>query len=299
MRIGRYEIVGKLAEGGVAELFRAKDQEGRIFVLKRLGEKAMEDADFVERFLGEVDLGRRFFHDNLVRAIDFGNDQGRDFAVFEYVAGPNFEQVLTAARREQTPLPVGVALYVVDQLLAGLAYAHAACSATGEALGIVHRDVSPANVFVGQNGDVKLGDFGAALIPGLDDRAANPLTMGKLGYLSPEQCFGEPVDQRSDLFAVGVIAAEALGNVRAFSARPGESTEAVMYRIVEGRRPDLCALNTAVPEGLAALVDKALARRARDRFGSAEAMRSALSLFATSETSSAAKLVGHLSSRSW
>ncbi len=297
MRVGRYELVDKLAEGGVAELFRARDGNGQVVVVKRLREEATGDADFVERFLGEIDLCRRFFHPNLVRAIDFGNDKGREFAVFEYVSGCNLEQLLTPARTQGVPVPIGVASFLIDQLLLGLSYAHDARSATGEPLGIVHRDVTPANVFLGVNGVVKLGDFGAALIPGLDDRMPNPLTMGKLGYLSPEQCMGEPVDQRSDLFSVGVIAAEIFGNMRLFSARPGEQTESVMYRIVEGRRPDLHALREEVPEGLSALVEKALARKPKDRFQTADAMRSSLSLFSdTTQTplAFAAFLTGQL-----
>jgi serine/threonine-protein kinase len=281
MKIGRFEVIDKLAEGGAADIFRARDPhaDGRVVVLKRLTAAAAEDIDFVEHFISEIDLCRRFDHPNLVRALDLGEEDGRYFSVLEYVHGVTLENLLLRARDRRQPIPIAVALFVVDQLLAGLGYAHSARSATGEPLGVVHRDVTPSNVFLGMDGSVKLGDFGAALVPGLDDRMPSRITMGKLAYLSPEQCLGDPVDQRSDLFSAAVIFAEALSNTRLFAARPNEQTESVMYRIVEGRRPDVHMLREEVPEGLAALVTKALARKAKDRFSSAASMRGAFAMF--------------------
>ena len=282
MKIGRFEVIDKLAEGGVADIFRVRDPNAgnRVVVLKRLTAAAAEDIDFVERFISEIDLCRRFNHPNLVRALDLGEQDGRYFSVLEYVHGLNFETAMNRARERQQPLPISLSLFIIDQTLAGLGYAHSALSATGEPLGVVHRDVTPGNVFLGFDGSVKLGDFGAALVPGLDDRMPSAITMGKLGYLSPEQCLGEPVDQRSDLFSTAVMFAEALTNLRVFAARPGEASESVMYRIAEGRRPDVHLLRQEVPEGLSALVAKALARKAKDRFPNAAAMRGAFAMFA-------------------
>lgn len=296
MKIGRFEVIDKLAEGGVADIFRARDPNagGKVVVLKRLTAVAAQDIDFVERFISEIDLCRRFNHPNLVRALDLGEEDGRYFSVLEYVHGLNFETVMHRSRERQQPLSISLALHIIDQTLAGLSYAHTSLSATGEPLGVVHRDVTPGNVFLGFDGTVKLGDFGAALVPGLDDRMPTALTMGKLGYLSPEQCLGDPVDQRSDLFSVAVMFTEALTNTRLFAPRPGESAESVMYRIAEGRRPDAHLIRNEVPEGLSALVAKGLSRKVKDRFPSAAAMRGSFAMFAEPGTKSSVELTSVL-----
>ncbi len=282
MRIGPYEVIDRLGVGGTAVVYRARDtrrENAPEVVLKQLHEETASDPDFVDRFLAEIDLCRRFDHPNVVSTLDVGMADGRYYCVLHYVDGQNFEAILERARGLDIVFPIPFVLYVIDEALKGLGYAHAAKSATGEALGLVHRDVSPHNLFLSYDGRVLLGDFGVALLPGLDDTARQRLTMGKLGYLSPEQCFGEPVDQRSDLFSMTVILAEALCGRRIFVREGDENDRDVMRRIGEGTRPDFRALNSALPEGLCAVLRHGLSHLPAKRYATAEEFRQALAPF--------------------
>lgn len=278
-RVGHYAIVDKLGEGGTAVVYRARDtrlgSHAPIVVLKRLTEEAASDPDFVDRFLAEIDLCRRFNHPNVVRTLDFGSDAESYFVVLGYVDGQNFETVLSRARGQDILFPREFVLYIVDEALKGLGYAHNAVSAKGERLGLVHRDVSPHNIFLSYDGQILLGDFGVALLPGLDDAAGQRLTMGKLGYLSPEQCFGEPVDQRSDLFSMAIVLGEGLSGQRLFTHQPGETDQDVMRRIGEGARPDFARLDP----GLRYVLKKGLEHRSDKRFQTVTEMRNAISPF--------------------
>jgi serine/threonine-protein kinase len=229
--------------------------------------------------MAEIDLCRRFDHPNVVRTLDFGTADNSYFVVLYYVDGQNLDALLSRARKRDIRFPIPFALYVIDEALKGLGYAHAAKSATGEPLGLVHRDVSPHNLFVAYDGRTLLGDFGVALLPGLDDMALQRLTMGKLGYLSPEQCFGEPVDQRSDLFSMTIVLAEALTGRRLFAPEGKETDRDVMRRIGEGARPDFRKLNPDIPPGIAWVLNTGLAHAPSKRFANANAMRAAIAPF--------------------
>jgi serine/threonine protein kinase len=282
MKIGHYDIIDKLGEGGTAIVYRARDSRdprGPVVVLKQLTGEAAGDPDFLDRFMAEIDLCRRFDHANVIRTLDFGTSDGSYFVVLYYVDGQNFDAVLTRARKREIRFPLPFVLFIIDEALKGLSYAHAAKSATGEPLGLVHRDVSPHNFFLAYDGRILLGDFGVALLPGLDDTALQRLTMGKLGYLSPEQCFGEPVDQRSDIFSMTVVMAEALIGKRLFAPEGQESDHDVMRRIGEGARPDFRSLNPEIPPGIAWVLNTGLAHAPPKRFATAQAMRAAIAPF--------------------
>jgi serine/threonine-protein kinase len=229
--------------------------------------------------MAEIDLCRRFDHPNVIRTLDFGTAASSYFVVLYYVDGQNFDAVLQRARKREIRFPIPFVLFIIDEALKGLGYAHAATSATGEPLGLVHRDISPHNLFLAYDGRTLLGDFGVALLPGLDDTALQRLTMGKLGYLSPEQVFGEPVDQRSDLFAMTVVLAEALIGKRLFAPVAEETDQEVMRRIGEGARPDFRALNPDIPPGISWVLQTGLQHDPKKRFASAQAMRNAIAPF--------------------
>ncbi len=281
--VGHYAIVDKLGEGGTAVVYRARDSrqgdDAPVVVVKRLTEEAAADPDFVDRFLAEIDLCRRFDHPNVVRTLDFGSDADSYYVVLGYVDGQNLESTLSRARNSDILFPREFILYIVDEALKGLGYAHDATSAKGERLGLVHRDVSPHNVFLSYDGQVLLGDFGVALLPGLDDAAGQRLTMGKLGYLSPEQVFGEPVDQRSDLFSMGIVLAEGLTGQRLFTHAAGETDQDVMRRIGEGARPEFPTLDPA----LRFMLHKALAHAPDKRYQTVQEFRHALAHFLNPE----------------
>lgn len=282
MRVGPYRIIDRLGAGGAADVYRARDTRvpgSPVVVVKQLNQRAGRDPDFVERFLSEIDLCRHFDHPNVIRTLDVGSDEGRYFAVFELVDGSDLETMSTRAKQRPGGLPLELGLFIIDEALKGLGYAHEAKTATGEVLGLVHRDVSPQNLFIAFDGHVLLGDFGVALLPGLDDKIATPLTMGKLGYLSPEQCFGEPVDRRTDLFAMAIVLGEVVTGQRLFAALPGEDNEAVMRRIGEGPRPNFRRMQPSLPRELEHLLLKGLAHRPEDRFQTAAEFRSALQPF--------------------
>lgn len=279
VKVGPYRIIDKLGAGGAADVYRARDTRvpgSPMVVVKQLNERAANDPDFVERFLSEIDLCRGFDHPNVIRTLDVGSDHGRYFAVFELIDGRDLESIVSHAAERKMDLPLQLGLFIIEQALLGLGYAHDARTKTGEVLGLVHRDVSPQNIFVAYDGHVLLGDFGVALLPGLDDRIPTPLTMGKLGYLSPEQCFGEPVDRRTDVFAMTIVLAEVLLRQRLFAAGPGEDNESVMRRIGEGPRPNFRKLRADLPANLEHVLQKGLAHHPRDRYQDATELRAAI-----------------------
>jgi serine/threonine-protein kinase len=204
----RYHVVSKIAHGGMAEIFLAlqKGEEGfqKPVVLKRILPKLAEDPAFVRMLVDEAHIASTLNHSNLVQVLDLGKSGDQYFLVLEFVDGWSLEQVRRRAKQAKLKLPTPLALYVVGALCRGLAYVHTR-ERNGKPLGIVHRDVTPQNVLISQQGEVKLADFGIAKAVDKSEKSATGVIKGKFAYMSPEQSQARPLDARSDLFSVGTV----------------------------------------------------------------------------------------------
>src|SRR3954470_483138 len=204
----RYHVVSKIAHGGMAEIFLAlqKGEQGfqKPVVLKRILPSLAEDPKFVRMFVDEAHIAATLNHSNLVQVLDLGKSGDQYFLVLEFVDGWSLEQVRRRAQQAKLKLPMPLALTVVGALCRGLAYVHTR-ERNGKPLGIVHRDVTPQNVLISQEGEVKLADFGIAKAVGKSEKSATGVIKGKVAYMSPEQAQARPLDARSDLFSVGTL----------------------------------------------------------------------------------------------
>ncbi len=212
--LGPYLIEERLATGGMAEVFVAKRVGPHGFfkrvALKRILPQLARDPDFVAMFVDEARLAARLEHPNVVQVFDFGELNGELFLAMELVVGTNVNRLLRAVSAASEAVPLETALHILSQTSRALAYAHRARGDDGKPLGIVHRDVSPANILLTHTGHVKLSDFGIARMSGKDTRTDDGHVRGKLGYMSPEQVMGKELDGRSDVFTLTTVFAEML-----------------------------------------------------------------------------------------
>ncbi|MBL9039185.1 MAG: serine/threonine protein kinase, partial [Archangium sp.] len=218
---GKYFLVRKLAEGGMAEIFLAKQLgvEGfeKNVVVKRMLAHLSGRPDFVTMFLDEARLAASLSHPNIVQILDLGFEAGCYFIAMEYLAGEDMSAIIRtcASRRSLVPLPI--ALRIVADAARGLHFAHTVTDANGRPMNIVHRDVSPSNVFVTYTGQVKVLDFGIARAESRVSTTKAGVVKGKYQYMSPEQAAALPVDGRSDVYSLGVCLYEAVTNTRPFA----------------------------------------------------------------------------------
>ncbi len=281
--LGGYVLVGRLAVGGMAEVYQARQKDGgqrpagepTDVVLKRLLPAHRSDAAWVKRFVDEAKLTVRLRHPHLVRTFRCFKAGPDYLTVQELVAGRTLEFMHGAFAQAQTAMPLMASTYVASCLLRALEYVHKPQPTDGGPAGIVHRDVSPANVLLSVSGDVKLTDFGVAHLEGAVAEAG--LLRGTPGYSSPEAVLGEDVDPRADLFSVGVVLWELFSGRRLFA---GASEHAVLQLVRDGRTPPVQRFNPEVPDMAADIVKKALQADRTRRFQSAAEFARALEVLA-------------------
>jgi tRNA A-37 threonylcarbamoyl transferase component Bud32 len=277
-QMGRYRLIKQIGEGGMAEIYIAAAQgpEGfeRHFVVKRLLPQLAGRKEMVSQFIDEARLQARLLHSNIVSVFDFGTAGEEFFMALEYVHGRDFQQVVD--RHVQVmgrPLSVALVFYVASEVLEALAYAHARTSATGEPLGIVHRDISPANVLVSFLGEVKLSDFGIVKAEERVSQTDHGVIKGNVSYMSPEQARSENVDLRSDLFSLGMMMFYAL------TGRTFYQSETMMGRLMlaaMGPTPDQLQALQELPAEAAAILEKALATDPAARYQTSDDFARAL-----------------------
>jgi eukaryotic-like serine/threonine-protein kinase len=266
-RLGPYELLQKLATGGMAEIYVARREGPHGFskriALKRILPQLAADPEFVAMFIDEARLCAQLTHPNLVQVFDFGEEAGELYMAMELVEGTTAAKVARAAAARGEPVPTEVALQIALSVGRGLAHAHEACDDKGTPLGLVHRDVSPGNILISGSGAVKLGDFGIARAAEFERRTDQGQLKGKLGYMSPEQVTGRELDPKSDQFTAAIVLAELL------TARPLFAGPREMDVLVKIRDADIAVLERYgrhVPPDLMAVLRRALARRREDRF---------------------------------
>src|SRR5215831_3940973 len=277
---GKYLLLERISVGGMAEVFKAKSfgVEGfeKILAIKRILPSMAEDQEFIEMFIDEAKIAGQLSHANICQIFELGRIGDSHFIAMEYVWGKDLLQIQNRFRRlKQTMQPV-MAAFCASKICEGLDYAHRKKDAQGKALGIIHRDVSPQNVLVSYEGEVKMIDFGIAKAVGRSSKTQAGVLKGKFGYMSPEQVRGLPIDRRSDVFAIGTILHELLTGERLFVA---ESDFATLEKV---RNVDVLpprALNPKVPDALDRIVMRALAKNPDDRFQWANELQEELQAF--------------------
>lgn len=267
VRLGAFRILERLGEGGMCFVFRARrDGHDRDCALKVLRDEAARDERVRELFATEAEVSQILDHPNLMRTYDAGQIDGRAFIAMELVEGATLARLLGTLKARLLPLPPDLALFVVTELLDGLHALHEATLVSGDPLGLVHRDVTPDNVFVGFDGRVLLGDFGVTHVQAFGDSSPHH-AVGKLGYFAPESLTSESLDRRADVFSAGVMLFELLSGRRLFEA---EDDERGLAQMADARVPPLGRYVPEIDRELAAVVARALAKRPKDRFETAE-----------------------------
>jgi serine/threonine-protein kinase len=277
VQLGPYELVERVATGGMAEVYLARraGPHGfqKVVAVKRILPQLAKDVDFVAMFVDEARVCARLSHPNIVQVFDFGEEEGELYMAMEYVDGTTAARLIRAAATKGVVLPLDACLHVALSVLRGLEYAHAARDDAGKPLSLVHRDVSPGNVLIDRSGAVKLTDFGIARAAELERRTDAGQLKGKLGYMSPEQVVGRELDARSDLFTLAIVLTEMVILRPLFS---GGTELDVLMRI---RDADLGAIDRAeerVPDDLRAVLFRALAKDPMLRYVNASAFAGAL-----------------------
>jgi serine/threonine-protein kinase len=264
----RYRPLFKLDSGGMAEVYVAEAESMAGFkkkvAIKRILPGLLKDERFVRMFLDEARLSLHLSHANIVSVFDIGKSSSTYFIVMEYVEGPNLKHLLQYLAKRRTTMPVHLAVWVINEVLKGLDYAHNVRDPdTGKPFGIVHRDISPPNILFSWNGEVKLTDFGLAKASTQLESTDPGVVKGKFSYLSPEAANGAEVDARADIFAVGILCWELLTGQRLFL---GETDYQTVEAVRRAEVPSISERNPDVPQELERIIRKALARELRVRY---------------------------------
>ncbi len=282
-KFGRYEVVKHLTRGGMADLCvaRARGIEGfeRHVVIKHLRAEESEDATFVRMFLTEARLAGALHHHNIVQVHDIGQDIGRHFFAMEYVHGEDLRRFLRTLKERGQQTPIEHVVTIIMAVASALHHAHEQKGSDRQPLGIIHRDISPGNIIVGYDGNVKVVDFGiakAALRKG-EANTKTGMLKGKVPYMSPEQCTSQVLDRRSDLFSVGILLYELVTVRRLFK---GGNEHKTMSAVIGADIPPPSQFRDDLPKPLEAIILKALSRAPADRYQTAEELRVALDDFA-------------------
>ena len=274
---GRYFLSKRIAAGGMGVVYLATARGAAGFektlVIKRIQPHLQSNPEFLERFIDEGKLVVQLSHGNIVQVYDMGVVDGDYFIAMEYVDGYDLRDLLLRAGRADRLLPVPVVLHILRELCEGLAFAHTLADPSGRPLGIIHRDISPANVMVSRHGAVKLLDFGVAKAASKLSRSVSGTLRGKFLYMSPEQARGEDLDPRSDLFSVGTLGYELLTGRRPFDA---SSEIRILENIQHHTPPPPSRLRPGIPEAASRIIERCLEKRPDARFQSADALKRAL-----------------------
>ena len=269
--IGKYELLTRLATGGMAEVFLASEHGiaglERLVVIKRILPHLAERPDFVEMFLREGRIIARLNHPNIVQIYELGNDAGRYFLALEYIHGVTLRELQILVNREGRNFPLDAALGAMMQVCQGLHTAHELQDLDGQPLGLVHRDVTPHNIMCTSDGLMKLLDFGIAkATEGELEATFSGDLKGKFSYMSPEQVLQTPMDRRSDIFSLGILLWETLTGRRLFKRK---SQLEMMQAISSGEVPGARTFRKDIPPALDALVMRALSIDREQRVESA------------------------------
>ncbi len=278
-QFGKFFLLDKLAVGGMAEIYKAKTfgAEGfeKQLAIKRILPHCAADKDFISMLIDEAKLSVLLSHANIVQVYDLGKVGDDFFISMEYINGVNLRDLIYRCREVGKPIPADIAVYIISEICKGLDYAHRKTDADGQPLNLVHRDVSPQNILISYEGEVKIVDFGIAKAAMNISHTMAGILKGKIAYMSPEQALGKSVDHRTDIFSAGILLYECLTNEKLFS---GESQFEVLKKI-RSTKIDLARLPISIPKPLQIILARALSYFPKDRFQDAGDMQIELTKF--------------------
>jgi serine/threonine protein kinase len=270
---GPYQLLERVAVGGMAEVFRAKRTgvEGfeKVVAVKRILSHLSDNKEFVDMFIDEAKMVAGLAHPNVAQIFDLGKHEKNYWIAMEYVHGRDLRTIMRRAREHGLRIPLDISTYVVSKVCAALEYAHRKKDDKGQPMLIVHRDISPQNILISFEGDVKLTDFGIAKAASKASTTDKGALRGKLLYMSPEQAWGKPMDKRSDVFSLGIVFYEMLTEQKPFL---GTSEMSILETVRECRVPPPTTINDKIPEKLERVVMKALERDPEVRYQDAGEM---------------------------
>ena len=271
---GKYKLLERIAVGGMAEVFLAvrPGLEGfeKTLAIKRMRPHLSKEESFLKMFLFEAKLAAGLQHPHIVQIFDLGKLNDSFYIAMEYISGRDMSRVIPKAEKLGISFPLEYAMAIAERVLDGLAYAHTKTDDFGEPLSIVHRDITPENIMVGWNGNVKILDFGIAKASSQTDQTKAGEIKGKLSYMSPEQGMGKKLDERSDLFTLGVVLYEWITGYKLFT---GENEMAILKSIIDGKIYPPSYFLEEIPEGIEPILMKALAKDREQRYQSARDMQ--------------------------
>jgi eukaryotic-like serine/threonine-protein kinase len=267
---GKYRLIAELGHGGMADVFlavaRGPGGFNKLLVVKRLRASLADDPEFVAMLVDEARLAARLNHPNVVQTNEVGHVGNQYFIAMEYLDGQPLHRITQRAALDKKPLPLGVHLRILADTLAGLHHAHELADYDGSPLGVVHRDVTPQNIFVTYDGQVKIVDFGIAKAAGRSTETSTGVVKGKVGYMPREQALGMPLDRRADIFAVGVMLFEAIAGRRLWKGMPDM---AIMQALLAAEIPTLRSAKEDAPDELDRICSKAMAAEPEHRYENA------------------------------
>ncbi len=276
-RFGRYTLVKKLATGGMAEIWLARQRGlagfNRFVVIKKILSHLSDQQTFRDMFLDEARMSAQLNHPNVVQIYDLGNESNAYFIAMEFIAGENLAAIAWRGMKRGRPFPPAFAARVIADACKALYYAHHLRGPDGRELKIVHRDISPQNILVTYEGEVKVVDFGIAKAATKSEHTKTGMLKGKFSYMSPEQCLGAPVDERSDIFALGILLYELCTGKRLFKH---ESELMILEMIARRAVVPPSHVSPNVSGGLEDIIMKALEKDPTTRFQTAQEMQLAL-----------------------
>ncbi|KFA93594.1 serine/threonine protein kinase [Archangium violaceum] len=264
---GKYLLLDRINIGGMAEVWRGKMFGAggfeRLVAIKRILPNIAEDDEFISMFIDEAKISVQLNHANIAQIYELGQITNSYFIAMEYIPGRDMRAIFDRCRKKGEPAPVPLVAYMVSKMCEGLDYAHRKKNNQGQDLNIVHRDISPQNILISFEGEVKVIDFGIAKAAGKATKTQAGILKGKFGYMSPEQIRGMPLDRRSDVFAIGVCLYEMLTGERLFV---GDSDFSVLEKVRKAEVAPPSTYNRRIPEALEKIVLKALARDVDERY---------------------------------
>ncbi|RME56395.1 MAG: serine/threonine protein kinase, partial [Deltaproteobacteria bacterium] len=280
IRLENYQLIEKIASKDIAEYYLAKELTpkggGKTVVVKRIIPSLADIEEFIAMLVNEARLGMRLDHPNIVKIHHLGEFKNTVFLVQEYIHGHDLKKVIRRGRQARNPIPLEYSVKIISEVCLGLDYAHKQTSEDGHPLNIVHRNISPENILLTFNGEVKLQDFGVAKSADRQSDTIAAVPKGNISYLSPEQIKGETIDRRSDIFSTGIVLWELATGSRLFAM---ENQYETMRRIKECRVPSPRDLNPYVPAYLEKIVMKALSEKPEERYATAFEFHQALESF--------------------
>lgn len=278
---GKYILLEKIATGGMAEIYLARatgaENVSKFFAIKRILPQFSQNYEFVQMFKEEAKIAIQLSHANIVPIFEFGEENGQFYLAMEFVEGRNLRQVLTYAKKREESLDIPMCAYIIKEAARGLSNAHNSVDGTtGAPLNITHRDISPQNIMLSFEGEVKIVDFGIAKAESKIESTRAGTLKGKFGYMSPEQAEGQDVDFRTDIFSLGIVLWELLAKDRLFVSNNEMNT---LKKIRDCQIPSLRKIDSNIPAELERITNKALTRDRTLRYQSSEEMYLDLNVF--------------------